>query len=164
MPGTFDAKRFITEFTASMNGKDAERFLALYSENAELKDPSLTQAVRGKQAIRQNFEQWSSAFSELDLNLKDVLRSDSKVALLVEVKARHTGEFAIAPGETIPATNKAVRLDMAQFLTVGSDGKVSKDDTIFDMASMMMQLGLLPGAQATGTSKPQTGAQIGTRR
>lgn len=148
MSSTFDARGFVRDFVGSMNAKDPETLLRHYAENAELKDPTLQQAVRGKAAIRKNFEQWSTAFSELDFTVKDVIEAGNKVAIHFDAKGRHTGELEVAPGEHVPATNKLVRMEVAEFLTIGSDGRISKDETLFDVAGMLAQLGLMPSPHA----------------
>lgn len=148
MSSTFDARGFVKDFEQSLNAKDAGRLLRHYAENAEVQDPSTPRPVRGKKAIEENFLHWSTAFSDLHFTVKDVYRSESgsKVAILLEGNARNTGPLQVAPGESAPATNRTVRLEIAEFLTIAGDGKVTKDETIFDMGSMMTQLGLMPGS------------------
>ena len=102
--------------------------------------------------MTKNFEQWSGAFSEMDIQVRDVVESGNNVAILFEAKGRHTGEIELAPGETVPATNKVVKMDVAEFLTIDRNGKIARDHTIFDMAGMMTQLGLLPSPQ--GATQP----------
>ena len=156
MPTNFDPNRYVQDLVASFRSKDPEPYLRHYAENAELTDPSTPQPVRGKDAIRKNWEQWSTAFGELEASLQHGIVSGNKAAILIDMKGRHTGDLALGPGETVPATNKTVKQQIAAFLTLDSEGKIVRDQTVFDLASMLQQLGLMPS--------PQTGAVPPTGR
>ena len=140
MTTVFDARLFIKDFVGSMNTKDPTTLLRHYSDNVVLHDPSLPEPVRGKDAITKSFEQWSASFGELDFNIKEQVTAGSKVALLIDAKARHTGPLDVGPGERIAPTGRTVRMEVAEFLTIGADGKISRDETIFDVAGMLAQL------------------------
>lgn len=162
MTTPFDARKFVDDFTSSMNAKDPQKLLAHYADNAELWDSTTPKPVRGKEAISKNFEKWSTAFSEIHLTVRDVVQSGDKVALYAEAKGRNTGELELGPGERVPATNKTVTMPIAEFLTISPQGKITKDHTIFDAMGMMVQLGLAPGQQAEG--KPSGPSRLGTSR
>lgn len=147
MSKPFDARQFMNDFVRAANTRSPDTLLKHYAENAEISDPSTSTPLRGKAGIRENLEHWSSAFSEFDFKVKDVVQSGNKVALLYDAKVRHTGALEIAPGETVAATARLVRLEVSEFLTISEDGKISKDVTIFDQASMLSQLGLMEGAR-----------------
>lgn len=132
-----------------MNQKDADRVLEYYADDAEIRDPSMPKPAHGRAALRANFDAWSRSFSDVDFRVKEVVRSGNKVALLIDGRARHTGPLELGPGQTARPTNKVVNLEMGEFLTLGTDGKITSDHTIFDMASMMQQLGLVPTAART---------------
>lgn len=149
MVSHFNARAFVKDFETAINSKEPEKLLAYYAEDAEAQDPSLAQPVRGKAALRKNFDVWSRALSEMRCEIQDIVQSGESVAILFNAQARQTGEMELAPGETIPATNKVAKLDVAEFLTIDSNGRITRDRTIFDVASMMMQLGLLPSPQSS---------------
>ena len=48
------------------------------------------------------------------------------------------------PGGTIPPTNKRVEIPFAAFVSLDSSGLVTEERRYYDMAGMMMQLGLVP--------------------
>lgn len=162
MTTTFDARAFVKDFVNAIDRKDPESVLHYYADNVELTDPTTPQPLRGKDGIRKNLEQWGSAMSETSVEIKEALTSGNKAVVLFEARGRHTGELELGPGERIPATNKPVRLEMANFLTLDNQGKVTKDHTIFDAASLMMQLGLMPDMQRAGAT-PERGASTSTR-
>ena len=146
MATTFDARAYLQDINRAFNEKDPEPLLRHYAENAEISDPTTRQPLRGKDGVRQNLRQWTTAMGETTFTLREAVTSPTHVALLMQVRARHTGEMELAPGERIPATNKPVQMDLANFLTLDAQGKIVKDQLIFDVAGMMTQLGLMPGA------------------
>lgn len=129
---------------------DAVRAGSKEPENAELWDPTMSQPLRGKKAVRQNFTKWSSAFNDIRFTVKNIVESGENVAIYAEATARNTGEMELAPGEAIPATNKTVTMAIAEFLTISPQGKLTKDHTVFDSMTLMVQLGLAPSPQAVG--------------
>lgn len=149
MAASFDARKFVNDIANAIGNNEIDKILAYYAENAELQDPSTQTPLRGKQAIRENYLQWSKAFSEMRVDLRDVVTSGNDVALRFEVSGRHTGDLTLGPGETIPATNKNVRMEVADFLKIDGSGKIVSDHTLFDVAAMLIQLGLMPSPGAT---------------
>lgn len=140
MPGPFHARHFLMELTRARNEKDADSILRRYADDAEMHDPSLARPVRGKAALRQHFDHWASAFSELEFQLRDSVQSGNKQVLITEAKARHTGDLQITEGEWVAPTGKLVSLEMAHYIAVGSDGRILIDHVYFDMASLRKQL------------------------
>lgn len=142
MTNVFDPSKYVADLVSSLNARNSERLLAHYSDTGELKDPTNPKAVRGTQSIETNFKLWSRALSEVQMDVREALQVGDKVALLIDAKARHTGELEIALGEKLPATNKTFQLEIARFLTINEKGKIASDRTVFDAASLRMQLGL----------------------
>lgn len=159
MNTTFDARSFVKDLVNALNKKDPESILRHYADDCELTDPTTQQPLRGKEGVRKNVTQWANAMSELEIDVKESVTAGNKAVLLFEGRGRHTGELEMGPGEKIPATNKPLRLEVANFLTLDSSGKITKDHSIFDVASMMMQLGLLPDTQRA-SSASQRGAAL----
>lgn len=161
MATQFDPKRYLADFASAMNERDVDRLLAYYAEDAELEDPSTPRPIRGKDAIRQNFLQWSKAFGEANVNVKDAIVQGNDVALRYEMTGRHVGDLELSPGETIPATNRSATVRVAEFIKLDAKGKIVADRAVFDVASMMTQLGLLPSPQGAGgraePAKPSRG-------
>lgn len=143
----FDVKTFMSDFTRAANTRSPDVVLRHYADDAEISDPSTPTPLRGKAGVRENIAHWSSAFSEFEFRVKDVIQSGNKVALLLDAKARHTGALEIAPGETVGPTNRTVRMEVSEFLTISDEGKITKDLTIFDQTTMLTQLGLMEGAR-----------------
>lgn len=161
MPTKIEPRSFLTDFANAWNAKDAERFTQRYAMDAEMKEPSKPQPIRGKDNIRDNLAGWFRALSEMSFTPKEIVESANSIAMVVEARARHTGDLVLSPGETIPPTNKNVLIEFAQFLTLDENGRILKDHVYFDLAQMMQQLGLMPSPQGVGVT---TGARVGSPR
>ena len=140
MTDVFDPRRFVNDFVRAMNSKDPKPFVRHYADDAELSDPTLASPVRGRAAIEKSVEQWSRSFSQVEFNVKDVVASGNKIAIRIGATARHTGPIDAGPGEGIAPTGRTVKMEVAEFLTLDAQGKVSRDETIFDLAGMFSQI------------------------
>lgn len=144
---SLDAKRFVSDYATALNAHDPQGIMKYYADSVEITDSSSPVPLRGKEGIRKNFQQWSDGFSEMSIDLHDVVQSGNKVVLRYTGKGRNTGEFSVSPGETLSPTNKSIRLEFAEFLTLDDSGKIVRDDSIYDTASLLVQLGLMPGPE-----------------
>jgi steroid delta-isomerase-like uncharacterized protein len=152
-PTSFDPARYVKDFESAWNRKDPDAFLQHYAENVEFQDPAAPKLQRGKEAARTSLRGWFEAFSEMQIRLTQNVVNDRNVALLYECNGRHTGELEIGPGERIPPTNKSARVQVAEFTTLGPDGKVVKTIALMDSAKLLQQLGVMPtpgAGQAVG--------------
>lgn len=150
----FDGRQFIKDFEVAWNKKDASSVITKYYEpNVEYSDPSTGKLQRGTDALRKTTDAWFNAFSEMRLEVTQLIQSGNDIAILQHCKGRNTGELEMSPGERLPATNKTVEIDVAEFVKINEQGKVVRDVVIMDSALLMMQLGHMPApgqAQVTG--------------
>ncbi|MBV1938441.1 ester cyclase [Streptomyces sp. BV286] len=58
---------------------------------------------------------------------------------------RNTGPLVLPDGETLPATQKDVRVRGCDCATVDADGRIASYRLYFDQLDFLGQLGLLPG-------------------
>jgi hypothetical protein len=141
----FDAERYVSDLERAWNDKDTSGFVSkYYDNNVEFTDPN-GKPQRGATALRGIMDSWVGAFGEMKIKITRTIQNGNDVAILQSFTGRHTGEFEIAPGERVPATNKTATVDVAEFVKVNDQGKIVHDVTILDNARLLMQLGLLPG-------------------
>lgn len=153
---SFDANRYVKDFERAWNAKDPSINLANYADNVELRDPISSEPLRGKEKAMENTKAWFEAFSEMEIRLKESVVQGSKAALLYECTGRHTGDFHLAPGETIPATNKRASVEVTEFVTLDAQGKVTKDVVLMDSGKLLTQLGIIPQPGATQAGGKRT--------
>jgi steroid delta-isomerase-like uncharacterized protein len=131
------------EFLAGWNAHNADRAVAVLSEDAVWQDLSSPEPIRGKAAARQFVEGWFKPFPDLQSVVKNRLVTEDQVAVELEFTGTNTGPLQLAPGApAIPATGKAVKNKGVYFLRI-QNGKVAEVHSYPDAAGLMMQLGLM---------------------
>ena len=132
------------ENIAAWNAHDADRLLAVLSDDIVWHDLGSPQPLRGKDAARQFAQSWFSAFPDIKLTVKNRVITEDQVAAEVEFTGTNSGPLELAPGAPpIPATNKMVNGKGTYFVRI-KNGKAVEVHTYPDAAGMMMQLGLMP--------------------
>ena len=132
------------EFIASWNAHDADRALAVLSEDIVWHDVSVPEALRGKEAVRQYIQGWFTPFPDMTVTVKNRIATEDQVAAELEFNATNTGPMQLAPGApTMPATGKKVLGKGTYFVRIRG-GKAVEVHTYPDTAGLMMQLGLMP--------------------
>jgi len=151
----FDAKEYVRDLERAWNDKNADAFIQKhYDANVEFTDAN-GKPQRGQQAFRSTLDAWFKAFSEMKIDVTQAVQNGNDVAILQRCKGRNTGELAMIPGEApLPATNKTGEVAVAGFLRLNDQGKIVRDVAILDTASLLTQLGHMPGpGQAKVTGK-----------
>lgn len=142
---TFDAKQYVRDFERAWNDKNAQTFLSKYYDaNVEFTDPS-GKLQRGIDPLRNVLQTWFKGFGEMKIDVTQAIQNGNDVAILQRCKGRNTGELEMVPGEPLAATNKNAEVEVAEFIKLNAQGKIVRDVTILDSASLLMQLGHLPG-------------------
>ena len=98
--------------------------------------PGLTPTKDGVLAF---FRMYLAGFPDLQLNVEDLLASGDKVVARVRATGTHQGEFM-----GMPATGRAVDVQMIDIIRFGDDGYAIEHWGVFDTMTMMQQLGVIP--------------------
>lgn len=151
MPTNFDPREYLHAFEEAAASGDMGGLERYWSEDVEFKDPTLQEARRGKDAFREDQRKWLDAMSDVRFDIDKIVRSGNDYAVYMRAHGRNTGDLELAPGARLPATNKEVDLDYANFISVDDSGKVTRDVAVFDVASMMQQLGVSPEEMQAAT-------------
>lgn len=97
-----------------------------------------------KDGVKAFFQMYIAAFPDLRMDAEDVLESGDKVVARVRATGTHQGEFI-----GLPATGKAVDVQLIDIIRFGDDGLAREHWGVFDTMTMMQQLGAIPeGARA----------------
>jgi predicted ester cyclase len=87
---------------------------------------------------------YMGAFSDLRMDLEDVLPSGDKVVARVRCTGTHDGDFM-----GMPPTGKSVDFQAIDIVRFGDDGLAHEHWGVLDALAMMQQLGAVPeGAPA----------------
>ena len=92
-----------------------------------------------KEGVKAFFRMYIAAFPDLRLDAEDILPSGDKVVARVRATGTHQGEFM-----GMPATGKAVDVQLIDIIRFGDDGLAHEHWGVFDTMAMMQQLGAVP--------------------
>ena len=102
---------------------------------------------RGPEGSRQFGEMWAGGFPDGAVTVDRVIASGDYVIVEYTGRGTHTGTLATSMGD-IPATGRSMTLELCDVMEF-KDGKVQSQRTYFDTGSMMAQLGLGAGQEAS---------------
>ena len=125
----------------AFNGHDAERLSNLYTDDQVTVLPGAPEPVRGRKNKEEMVAGYFRAFPDLTLEIPLVLVSGSHVVCAGYMKGTNTGPLVSPEGE-MPPTGRRVNIRMAFILRVRPDGQIEEDQTYFDEAEFLKQLGL----------------------
>jgi steroid delta-isomerase-like uncharacterized protein len=125
----------------AFNGHDAERLANLYTDDQVTVLPGAPEPVRGRKNKAEMVAGYFRAFPDLTLEIPLVLVSGSHVVCAGYMKGTNTGPLVSPEGE-MPPTGRRVNIRMAFILRVTLTGLIEEDQTYFDEAEFLKQLGL----------------------
>jgi predicted ester cyclase len=100
-------------------------------------DHTVLGETRGREAIKELFENLSTAFPTHETTIEEIIAEGNTVALRMLSTLIHEGEFM-----GIEPTNREVQIEGTTFLRI-QDGKIVERWAQFDMLGLMQQLGVV---------------------
>ena len=92
-----------------------------------------------KVGVKAFFHMYLAAFPDLRMDVEDVMASGDKVVARVRATGTHQGELM-----GMPATGKAIDVQLIDIIRFGDDGLAIEHWGVFDTMTMMQQLGAIP--------------------
>ena len=92
-----------------------------------------------KDGVKTFFRMQIAAFPDLRLAVEDVVADGAKVVARVRYTGTQLGEF-----QGMPATGKAVDIQLIDIFAFADDGRVREHWGVLDLMTMMQQLGVVP--------------------
>ena len=133
----------VEKFADAINRHDLDTMIGMWAPDAEIHDPSAPEAIKGKEAIRQNLGSWLQAFPDMKFEVVEpVLSEGNSVGFQVRLSGTHTGDL-VGPQGTVPPTNKAMQFVGVGFWRFNSQGLIAEERRYYDTAGLMRQLGLV---------------------
>ena len=129
---------------AAWDQHDAAAFTALLADDFSFSDVMAPEAFTSREQVQAYMESWFTAFPDMRSKTTNRVVSEDQVAGEVEFTATNTGPLRMG-GQEFPATGKPIIGTGTYFASV-RDGKIVSFRVHPDVASMMAQLGLMPGA------------------
>ncbi len=92
-----------------------------------------------KEGTKEFFRMYLAAFPDLRMDAEDVLSCGDKVVARTRATGTHQGELM-----GMPATGKAIDVQLIDIIRFGDDGLAVEHWGVFDTMTMMQQLGAVP--------------------
>src|SRR5918992_257365 len=134
------AEDFVQEHVKAFNAHDAAAWASHYAENAVLHDPQYQEPKRGRDAVRQDIQEFFDGFPDIQFQILSVISSGDQAAIEGVGSGTQTGPIQ-GPGGPMPATNKKAQMPFASFVKFDSNGLIVEEHRYYDQVGMMMQLG-----------------------
>ena len=121
-----------------MNGHRMDAADELITPDRPDHDPNLPpEFTQDREGFKKLFTRFIAAFPDLRFESEFMVAEDDMVVAYNSVEGTHHGEFM-----GIPATGKSFVLNNADFCRFTEDGLIAEHWGVFDMGSMMRQLGV----------------------
>jgi len=130
----------------AFNKKDLKALMALYDENCVNAQPHLPQPLKGKKATEEDLGGFLKAFPDAQMKATTLVGSAETLAMEWTFTGTQTGPL-VGPMGTIPPSQKRVTLYGAEFTRHNAQGLIVDERGYFDLASFMMQLGVMQPPQ-----------------
>jgi steroid delta-isomerase-like uncharacterized protein len=131
-------------FAAALDRGDLEDALRQLRHDVEFASPAAQ--IRGRDELRSYLEGFARAFPDARYQLSWGVESGSRVALEGVYSATHTGTLRMPDGSELAATGRHVSVPFVALFDVPGDA-ISSHRAYWDVATVMAQLGLVPGAE-----------------
>ncbi|MFZ5827848.1 MAG: ester cyclase [Bacillota bacterium] len=125
--------------TGAFNRGDAAGIAALFTEDSVHSFPSVTER-RGRQAAQAHYQMLFTAYPNARLTLADVMVEGAQVVSTWTITGTHSG-----PLGPIPATGRELSLKGVTVAETSPEGLLRCERVYYDRASVLRQLGVLPG-------------------
>ncbi|MFQ6012848.1 MAG: ester cyclase [Thermoplasmata archaeon] len=135
-------ERVIDRADEAFNAQEWDRYFELFAESVVWHSPS-PEPLKGRAALREAFEGFVAAFPDTRIKKERSFGQGDWVCREYTFAGTHTGPLKGPDGETIPATNKPVRLQGCGVYKV-EGGEITETRDYFDQLGFMAQLGLAP--------------------
>lgn len=127
----------VESLVAAWNSHDAERILALFTDDLVYEDVTFGAVCHGREETRQFFNDAFGSFPDVRFELTAVVMDKEVGAFEWTMSGTHAGDM---PG--LPATGKSFRVRGASFFERAGE-KLRRNRDYWDFATMLRQLGVL---------------------
>lgn len=136
--GVVDTSALVREVVEALNSHDVERLVSLTAHDYEGVDVNRTLPQHGRGEARAAFMQYLAAFPDFKLVEHEIVVEASKAVVMWRGRGTHKGAIM-----HIPATGRTVEV-MGTSTFYFEEGKIKRAVHVWDVASMLREIGLLP--------------------
>ena len=124
------------------NRHDAVTLAADHAEDAVAESPLLGH-IKGRANIQTLYERWFASFQDLAYIAKELVIDGDEAAQFFTIRATQSAPFA-----GVPATRRRLEFSGVALFQIGPDGLIVHDERLYDVTSVMVQLGVLKAKPA----------------
>jgi steroid delta-isomerase-like uncharacterized protein len=135
--------RFAIQFFDTCNKHSKSEILSFYHEKYQGESIAQSMGINGIQLMSLVIDRAIASFPDLHFVLLDTISEGDKVVAVWFLEGTQMGKIM-----NIPPTKRKVKVKGTTVFEL-ENGKIMKSDTLFDMAAMLRQMGLLPEVQLT---------------
>lgn len=128
------------------NRHDAAATAEAYALDAEVHDPSHTEPLRGRNAVREDYAALFLAFPDIRVDILEVMTSGRCIAYQLRLTGTHDGRLQTERGE-LPPGHRRLDLRGAVFAEANDEGQYTMVRRYYDVASLLQQLGIVPDTE-----------------
>ena len=131
----------LKDLIKAFSRKDLDAIAALYSEQSVLVDHARGETLKGRAAIKDNWQMWATAFPDGEIEEANFVDGGDVVAINFVGRGTNTG--ATGP---MPATGKRIALPYCSVFTFDK-GKIIQEEDYWDQLGFLVQLGVMQPPQ-----------------
>lgn len=136
-----DNLKVIEAVENALRTRNWDAFVNLHTEDVAHHSPDSPEPRRGRESLKDWYKGFVHGFPDLDAKTERLFADGEWVCGEYSVTGTHSGPLMGPAGETIPPTEKKVRVSNCSVYRV-QGGKVAEVWEYFDQLSFMAQLGL----------------------
>ena len=135
--------QLVEKLFAAINEHDLGSNNDLYTPDYQSESPGVGSGLNLEQATA-NTQGFLDAFPDLHFDIRHKVAQGDFVVVNWIATGTHTGPLPTPTGDSLPPTNKKATTPGSTTYQI-KDGKVFRSWVHWDMAGLLMQLGLMPG-------------------
>ncbi len=127
----------------AISARDWDTFAKYLAESVVFSGAGLPEPIKGREALVDFTKAYIAAFPDIRVTTERAFGQGDWVCLEHFWTGTHKGPLQVPGGQTIPATNKAVRIQEGVVIKV-EEGQATEVHAYSDQLGLMAQLGLAP--------------------
>lgn len=125
------------------NAHDWGGFSTNFAESVVVYDPTVSEPIRGREALREFVASLATAFPDIRWEKSRSFGEGDFVCFEANILGTHKGPLSGPGGQTITATDKTIRTPVSTVSKV-EGGEITEVHVYYDVLGMMAQLGVTP--------------------
>jgi steroid delta-isomerase-like uncharacterized protein len=136
--------KLVDEHVQAEVERDLEKIMRTWGEAPDFDDVPWDEKFKGRDGIREHYEELLTAFPDLDIIVHDRHVTDRLVILEVTVTGTHLGDW-----RDLPAMGKRMESRVCALYGFDEKGMLNLERTYYDKAKILEQLGIFQDPRTT---------------